>query len=333
MLDFLDLYTDRFEVRKLIKFEHHVIRVRPLLDEKWEVIVQDMKLANYETHVFDAIAICNGHYNTPISPKYKGSEFYKGKQLHSHSYRTSAAFKDETVLVIGAGPSGVDLANEISKVAERVTLSHHLKEPPKTKFISNVDQRPDVACLTEEGAVFADGSSQSYSIIFYCTGYKYSFPFLSADCEISCENNYVHPLFCHCLNINRPTMAFIGLPFYVCANQMFDLQSRFFLTYVTGRKILPSKQELLNLHEAEMSARWSRGFRKHQAHLMGEDQHDYYKSVAEVAGIEPLKPVISKLHNFSSQRFLDDLVNFRKEVFQVVDDETFVLVKKIDTGY
>lgn len=127
-------------------------------------------------------------------------------------------------------------------------------------------------------------------------------------------------------------MAFIGLPFYVCANQMFDLQSRFFLTFATFRKSLPSKQEMLAHHKAEMNARWSRGLRKHQAHLMGEEQHVYYKSVAEAASIEPLKPVISKLHNFSSQRFLDDLVNFRKEVFQVVDDETFVQVKKIDSG-
>lgn len=333
MLAFLDLYADHFKVRKLIKFENHVVRVRPLLDDKWEVIVQDMKLRKYETHVFDAVAVCNGHYNTPICPKYKGSEIYKGKQLHSHAYRSAAAFKDETVLVIGAGPSGVDLANEISKVAKRVTLSHHLKEKPKTKFLSNVDQRPDVTCLTLTGVEFTDGSSQSYSIIFYCTGYKYSFPFLSIDCEISCDNNYVRPLFWHCMSINRPSMAFIGLPFYVCANQMFDIQSRFFLTFMTGRKNLPSKQEMLEHHKAEMDGRWSRGFRKHQAHLMGEDQHVYYKSVAEAASIEPLKPVISKLHDFSSQRFLDDLVNFRKEVFRVVDDETFVHVKNMDSGY
>lgn len=26
------------------------------------------------------------------------------------------------------------------------------------------------------------------------------------------------------ININHPTMALIGVPFYVCASQMFDLQ-------------------------------------------------------------------------------------------------------------
>lgn len=73
-------------------------------------------------------------------------------------------------MVIGAGPSGMDLTNEISKLAVRVTLSHHYKTDPLTKFLDNVDLRPDVVALTETGAEFADGSRQDYSVIFYCTG-------------------------------------------------------------------------------------------------------------------------------------------------------------------
>ncbi len=142
----------------------------------------------------------------------------------------------------------MDLANEISKFAVRVTLSHHLKTAPLTKFQDNVDLRPDIKCLTENGVEFVDGNYQSYSVIFYCTGknilgvkgkvmfpmififkllgYKYSFPFLSVDCGLSVDDNYVHPLYKHCININRPTMALIGLPYYVCASQMSDLQVR-----------------------------------------------------------------------------------------------------------
>lgn len=130
----------------------------------------------------------------------------------------------QNVLVIGAGPSGMDLANEISKVAKRVTLSHHQDPEPKTVFNSNVDMRPDVGELTENGVVFVDGTVQDYSVIVYCTGYKYTFPFLSIDCGIHVEDNYVQPLYKHCININHPTMALIGVPFYVCASQMFDLQ-------------------------------------------------------------------------------------------------------------
>lgn len=218
------------------------------------------------------------------------------------------------------------MANEISKVAERVTLSHHLKKPPKTKFSEKVNQKPDVAKITETGVEFTDGTHENYSIIFYCTGYKYTFPFLSIDCGVECDDNYVRPLYKHCLSINRPSLGFIGLPFYVCASQMFDLQSRFFLTFLSGRKQLPSQEEMLEDCTNEMNLRWQKGFRKHQAHVMGEAQEKYYSDLAVAAGLEPLKPVISKLHNFSSMRFLDDLINFRKDIFRVLDDEVFVKV-------
>lgn len=115
----------------------------------------------------------------------------------------------------------MDLAHEISKIADRVTLSHHLSELPKTEFSANVDQKPDVMALTENGVIFTDRTSQDYSVIFYCTGYKYTFPFLSVDCGITCDDNYVRPLYKHCISINRPSLGFIGLPFYVCAMQMF----------------------------------------------------------------------------------------------------------------
>lgn len=226
-----------------------------------------------------------------------------------------------------AGPSGMDLAHDISSLAKRVTLSHHLPELPNTEFKSNVDLKPDVHKLTEHGVVFTDGTTQTYSVIFYCTGYKYTFPFLSADCGVTCDNNYVRPLYKHCLSINRPSLGFIGLPFYVCAMQMFDLQTRFCLTFMTGCKEMPSRESMMNDFERQMKERFARNFKEHQAHMMGTEQNKYYDDLAATAEIEGLKPVITKLHNWSSRRFLDDLLNFRKDVFRIIDDDTFVKVE------
>ena len=325
-LQFLHLYADNFKLRNLINFEHQIVKVHPVSEDKWEVVARNLPLKKSETLIFDSVLVCNGHYHTPSMPTYEGFDLFQGKQIHSHDYRHSDVFKGEKVLVIGAGPSGVDLANELSKAADHVTLSHHLKEPPKTKFSENVDQKPDVSRLTIDGAIFTDGSKQIYSIIFYCTGYKYTFPFLSDDCGIKFDNNYVRPLYKHCLSINRPSLGFIGLPFYVCATQMFDLQSRFCLTFMTGRKKLPTKEEMGEDQEREMNERWSRGMRQHQAHVMGEQQNTYYKELSSAADIEPIKNVMTKLHNFSSFRFLNDLINFRKDVFRILDDENFVQV-------
>lgn len=67
----------------------------------------------------------------------------------------------------------MDLTNEISKHANRVTLSHHLKTDPLTPFQPNVNLRSDVVRLTETGAEFTDGTHQAYTVIFYCTGKPY----------------------------------------------------------------------------------------------------------------------------------------------------------------
>jgi dimethylaniline monooxygenase (N-oxide forming) len=87
-----------------------------------------------------------------------------------------------------------------------------------------VSQKSDVKTLTKDGAIFIDGSYQSFSVILYCTGYRYTFPFLSIDCGLSVNEYCVDGLFKHCLNINIPSMGIIGLPNFVCPNQMFDLQ-------------------------------------------------------------------------------------------------------------
>lgn len=210
MLKFLNLYAETFEVNKHIKYEHYVIRIRPIEESKWEIIVKDLPNDRLETVIYDSVFVCNGHYHTPAYPNYPGYKIFEAKQIHSHDYRSSDPYKDETVLVIGAGPSGMDMAYEVSKVAKRVTLSHHLKEPPKTIFPENVTQKPDVESLTKDGAHFIDGSFETFSIILYCTGYQYTFPFLSVDCGIAVDDNFVNPLYKHCININYPTMVFIG---------------------------------------------------------------------------------------------------------------------------
>ena len=57
-------------------------------------------------------------------------------------------------------------------------------------------------------------------------GYLYKFPFLDDDSGVKVQDNYVHPLYKHVIAVESPTLGFIGLPFYVCAFSMFDLQVR-----------------------------------------------------------------------------------------------------------
>lgn len=85
---------------------------------------------------------------------------------------------DESVLVIGGGPSGMDLVAAISKTAKRVTFSQHKRpnESPETlqrrKSMApqNVTLQENVNRFTDTGAEFVDGTHQTFSVVFYATG-------------------------------------------------------------------------------------------------------------------------------------------------------------------
>lgn len=243
--------------------------------------------------------------------------------MHSHDYKTPQPFTGKQVLIVGAGPSGVDISQEIAQHAETVFWSNHLS-PPKVINVHNLIQKPDVKELTEHGANFTDGTSESFDDIVYCTGYKYSYPFLSVDCGLLNDDSYIRPLFKHCLNINHPTMALIGLPVYVCPFQMFDLQIRFCLTFMTRRKELPSKEEMLQDTEREMNERWTRGVSKRNAHTMGKGIQDkYYADLASLASIDSIKPVMLKMYNENRRNQVENFSNYRRMKFCVVDDDNF----------
>ncbi|KAJ8971289.1 hypothetical protein NQ314_000766, partial [Rhamnusium bicolor] len=118
ILDFLNLYADRFNLKPLVKFNSIVTDVRPLEDNTWQVTYIYKPSNEKISNIYDAVMICNGHYNDPVVPKIQGQEKFKGKIEHSHNFRSPELYKDQRILVIGAGPSGLDLTLQVSEVAK-----------------------------------------------------------------------------------------------------------------------------------------------------------------------------------------------------------------------
>uniref|UniRef100_A0A182NVD0 Flavin-containing monooxygenase n=1 Tax=Anopheles dirus TaxID=7168 RepID=A0A182NVD0_9DIPT len=328
VLQFIRDYSDHYGVTERIAFEHLVEEVKPAPDgfDAWIVTVRRLTDGTVVTETFDFVLVCNGHYHTPHRPAYPGIEQFRGKQLHSHDYRNADIFRDQAILVIGAGPSGTDLTLEAAKTAKTVFFSHHVHEKLKQLvFPSNVLQVPDVRRIHQDEVEFVDGSIYPVSVIFFCTGYRYSFPFLHPECGVEVDDNWVKPLYKHVLNVTRPTMAFIGLPFYVCATLMFDLQARFCMAFYSGRLPMPDQQEMIVDHEREMNERWCKGLQKRQAHMMGtEYQGQYYDALAKRAQIAPIPKVMTDVHIDSGKRKKEDLQNYRNDVYRIVDEQTYV---------
>lgn len=63
----------------------------------------------------------------------------------------------------------------------QVVISHHLKEELKTKFPSNITQKPDVDKVENNTIFFIDGTRDDVDVILYCTGFNfilYTFKFI-----------------------------------------------------------------------------------------------------------------------------------------------------------
>lgn len=60
-------------------------------------------------------------------------ESFPGSQIHSLCYRRNNIFKDKKVLIVGAGPSGMDIGVDVAEVAEKVMQSK------RNKFLTKID--------------------------------------------------------------------------------------------------------------------------------------------------------------------------------------------------
>ncbi|CAN6306081.1 unnamed protein product [Urochloa humidicola] len=161
--------------------------------------------------VFDAVVVASGHYWQPRLPSIKGMEMeaWRRRQLHSHTYRTPDPFRGEVVVVVGCGESGLDIATELCGLAKEVHLVAKFTDdaagpaPAVAKLLTNhasIRLRPPVEKFKENGTVeFADGSSTTADAVIYCTGYRYSFPFLdtAGAVGVDASGSRVGPLYEH----------------------------------------------------------------------------------------------------------------------------------------
>jgi cation diffusion facilitator CzcD-associated flavoprotein CzcO len=76
---------------------------------------------------FDAFVVAAGHYHVPLIPEVSGLAEWKRKYpdrvRHSKSYRYPHHYKDQNVLLIGAGVSSLDIAKELDGLANRTYQS------------------------------------------------------------------------------------------------------------------------------------------------------------------------------------------------------------------
>ncbi|XP_031629912.1 senecionine N-oxygenase-like isoform X2 [Contarinia nasturtii] len=260
-------------------------------------------------------------FSSPNYPQFEGADFFKGKIMHSHDYRRAEDFRDENVLVIGSGNSGMDIVLQLSKTANRVTWSRRKpKEPTEEErrvYGDTVTFKNDVERLISNGVEFMDGTHQNFTVIICATGYRFTYPMLDVDTGIQIDDNFVQPLYKQTLNINHPTMAFIGM---TGTNFIFDLQVRFALKFISGTKKLPSKSEMLKDLQDFVEDRQKKGIPKSRYYHIGLLDKEYYEKVAQTADITKIPDVYLAI---CKDLFQSDPFRYREYKYTIIDDKTF----------
>ncbi|KAF9568479.1 FAD/NAD(P)-binding domain-containing protein [Agrocybe pediades] len=313
-------YAKRYNLLDSVRFKHRIHKAtwQGSPDEgQWDITVsgEDGQL---QIERFDHLVVATGNNHIPHIPVWQGQDEWLEKVpvnrtrtiIHSVYYRKPEAFSNQTVLVVGNGPSGRDAAQQILGIAEKVYYSfRHAGEE-----VAGVIVKPEISHFTEEGLIFVDGTKLDPDVVILGTGYEMLKPFLTEggvlDVDLLARDNstiyrglvtnarYIFPLYRHILSLDPkyPTnaLAFIGLPSAIANCPSDYAQSLFAAHAIVNPSILPQRHVLL------------------QELALQEER-------VRAAGLHPYLNG-HKMLNGTSSDYQDELIEFLKEKNAIPDE-------------
>ncbi|EMD35458.1 hypothetical protein CERSUDRAFT_106812 [Gelatoporia subvermispora B] len=262
---YLEDYASHFDLMRHIYLQTSVVEVNwDATSSKWNV-----STSNGDTSAFDLIIVANGHYHLPRYPETPGHDRWLEARKASHAawYRHPDNF-GETVLVVGAGPSGTDVSADMRAVA-RCVIQSVTGATPEDREGGAFKVRGRVAEFLDpaEGRVrFEDGTEESG--IDYCilaTGYQFNFPFFLPTLlrpevfpsvpplprELYNSSYSVFPLARHVFPLvstfPSTSLAFLGLPVRVAPFPLLEAQARAVLAAFADPERLDKTQEAISV--------------------------------------------------------------------------------------
>ncbi|GAA6035458.1 hypothetical protein JCM8097_000264 [Rhodosporidiobolus ruineniae] len=213
-----------------------------------------------EVKEFDHLVVATGRYHHPnlvrwdgqeewlaaasSSPSGAGSSRPDREVVHSLWYRGPEKYKARTVVVVGFGASGWDIATQVQTTAEKLYHSYtpHPDAPTQLPPVPGTIYKPRLSHFTPDAIYFEDGtliptSPDSRVSIVLATGYSLSIPFLSPHLlqqaplkaaeplpsTLTTNGTYLRPLFRDLLvldpRIPPNALGVIGLPWFIAAAQ------------------------------------------------------------------------------------------------------------------
>ncbi|XP_076145846.1 uncharacterized protein LOC143128054 [Alosa pseudoharengus] len=329
---YLEKYCDHFKIRNRIKFETTVDAVKPVkVESGWHGLGWDVTTSNgidsstaVKRH-FDAVLVCNGHFFDPYFPPIPGLDKFTGTVMHSHTYRSAEPFAGKSVVLLGAGLSGLDIAMELSRVNAKVVLSHGQK-PLKGPLPPGVQQSPPVSKVLDDGTLeFGDGKQARPDVFLFCTGYNFTFPFLDQQVGVKVKDHLVSPLYKFLMPPAFPSLFIVGICRAICPFPHFHIQTQFIMSVLDGSFTLPSQEEMEKDIELDEAARHTRGIATRHILKLDSEQWAYNDEMARLGGFKPLPPYWSNLYESNKVFRSKDMLNYKTYNYRVLNEKDWIV--------
>lgn len=264
--DWISSLLSRHGYNDMVEYNTTVESVRRNPDTNahaWTVILRKANAGGKDywwSEDFDAVVVANGHYTVPFLPEIPGlAEYHEAHPnviSHSKSFRNPQAYKDKTVVVIGASVSGSDIASSIAGLVKPPLLSV-VRGKYHPYFFDYAFQHPKILRkhgishfdASGDGTVhFADGTSVTApDAVIFGTGYSWTLPFLQdvwgPGDGVELRNNRLPGLYQHVFYRKDPTLTFVGAVAAGFTFKVFEWQAVLAARYLAGRITLPPLKE------------------------------------------------------------------------------------------
>ncbi|KAI2662743.1 Flavin-containing monooxygenase FMO GS-OX-like 5 [Labeo rohita] len=339
---YLEQYCDHFRLWDHIQFGTSVASVSPV-DVKggWNGLAWNVTTDNGVDHSkstterFDAVMVCNGHFYDPYIPAIPGLEKFKGfpflilhntflllqrMLMHSHDYRSAEPLAGKSVVLLGAGLSGLDICMELSNVDAKVILSHG-QRPLTCPLPPGVQQAPPVTSVLDDGTLeFKNGERAQPEVFLFCTGYNFTFPFLDKKVGVNVQEHLVWPLYKFLIPPAYPSLFIVGICRAICPFPHFHVQTKFILSVLDGSFCLPSREDMEKDVELDIAARHARGIATRHILKLDSEQWAYNDELARLGGFKPLPRYWSNLYESNKVFRARDMLNYKTHNYTVLDN-------------
>ncbi len=112
-VEYLDSYADQFGIRP----RYHTAVESAIYDRgknQWVVLVRDMDTSVVARLATQFLVVAAGENSVASIPPIPGLSRFEGEAIHSSAYKSGRAYTGKSVLVVGAGNSGMEIAYDLA---------------------------------------------------------------------------------------------------------------------------------------------------------------------------------------------------------------------------